>query len=74
MLMISDCIICLHDICRNLAVLIMFSLQVEKALIEMVNAADAAKLEAESKRQRIRLGGKILRITVSNTYSQVNTG
>ncbi|KAK9962953.1 hypothetical protein ABG768_006188 [Culter alburnus] len=48
--------------------------KVEKALIEMVNAADAAKLEAESKRQRIRLGGKILRITVSNTYSQVNTG
>lgn len=52
----------------------MFSLQVDKALIEMVNAADAAKLEAESKKQRIRLGGKILRITVSNTYSQVNTG
>lgn len=52
----------------------MFSLQVEKALIEMVNAADAAKLEVESKRQRIRLGGKILRLTVSKTYSQVNEG
>ncbi|KAK7141550.1 hypothetical protein R3I93_015638 [Phoxinus phoxinus] len=48
--------------------------KVEKALIEMVNAADAAKLEAESKRQRIRLGGKILRLTVSKTYSQVNEG
>ncbi|XP_051716042.1 matrin 3-like 1.1 [Ctenopharyngodon idella] len=54
--------------------LVRFNRKVEKALIEMVNAADAAKLEAESKRQRIRLGGKILRITVSNTYSQVNTG
>jgi len=50
------------------------SLQVEKALIEMVNATDAAKLEVESKRQRIRLGGKILRLTVSKTYSQVNEG
>ncbi|XDV37010.1 hypothetical protein PO909_006710 [Leuciscus waleckii] len=48
--------------------------KVEKALIEMVNAADAAKLEADSKRQRIRLGGKILRLTVSKTYSQVNEG
>ncbi|XP_056106316.1 matrin 3-like 1.1 isoform X2 [Rhinichthys klamathensis goyatoka] len=48
--------------------------KVEKALIEMVNAADAAKLEVESKRQRIRLGGKILRLTVSKTYSQVNEG
>ncbi|XP_077092034.1 matrin 3-like 1.1 [Siphateles boraxobius] len=48
--------------------------KVEKASIEMVNAADAAKLEVESKRQRIRLGGKILRLTVSKTYSQVNEG
>ncbi|XP_039510278.1 matrin 3-like 1.1 isoform X2 [Pimephales promelas] len=48
--------------------------KVEKALIEMVNATDAAKLEVESKRQRIRLGGKILRLTVSKTYSQVNEG
>lgn len=54
--------------------LIMFSLQVEKALIEMVNAADAAKLEAECKRQHIKLGGRNLRITVSKKYSQLNEG
>ncbi|XP_065127532.2 matrin 3-like 1.1 [Paramisgurnus dabryanus] len=45
--------------------------KVEKALIEMVNAADASKLEAASKRQNLKLGGKVLRITVSDKYSQV---
>ncbi|XP_067314127.1 uro-adherence factor A-like isoform X2 [Pseudorasbora parva] len=54
--------------------LVRSSRKVEKALIEMVDADAAAKLEAESKRLRIRLGGKILRITVSKTYSQVNKG
>ncbi|XP_073676335.1 matrin 3-like 1.1 [Garra rufa] len=48
--------------------------KVEKALIEMVNAADAAKLEAECKRQHIKLGGRNLRITVSKMYSQLNEG
>ncbi|XP_016429410.1 matrin 3-like 1.1 [Sinocyclocheilus rhinocerous] len=48
--------------------------KVEKALIEMVNAADAAKLEAECKRQHIKLGGRNLRITVSKKYSQLNEG
>ncbi|XP_050983622.1 matrin 3-like 1.1 [Labeo rohita] len=48
--------------------------KVEKALIEMVNAADAAKLEAECKRQHIKLGGRNLRITVSKIYSQLNEG
>lgn len=46
-------------------------LQVEKALIEMVNASDASKLEAESKRQSFKLGGKVLRITVSTKYTQI---
>ncbi|XP_056327954.1 matrin 3-like 1.1 isoform X2 [Danio aesculapii] len=48
--------------------------KVEKALIEMVNAADAAKLEADCKKQHIKLGGKILRIKVSEKYNQVNEG
>uniref|UniRef100_A0A9J7WUD5 Matrin 3-like 1.1 n=1 Tax=Cyprinus carpio carpio TaxID=630221 RepID=A0A9J7WUD5_CYPCA len=48
--------------------------KVEMALIEMVNAADAAKLEAECKRQHIKLGGRNLRITVSKKYSQLNEG
>lgn len=48
--------------------------KVEKALIEMVNADDAAKLEADCKKQHIKLGGKILRIKVSQKYSQVNEG
>uniref|UniRef100_A0A673MZ43 Uncharacterized LOC107741065 n=1 Tax=Sinocyclocheilus rhinocerous TaxID=307959 RepID=A0A673MZ43_9TELE len=48
--------------------------KVEKALIEMVNAADAAKLEAECKRQHIKLGGRNLRITVSKKYSHLNEG
>ncbi|KAF4104661.1 matrin 3-like 1.1 [Onychostoma macrolepis] len=48
--------------------------KVEKALIEMVNADDAAKLEAECKRQHIKLGGRNLRITVSKKYSQLNEG
>ncbi|XP_073710236.1 matrin 3-like 1.1 [Misgurnus anguillicaudatus] len=45
--------------------------KVEKALIEMVNAADASKLEAASKRQNLKLGGRVLRIIVSDIYSQV---
>ncbi|XP_056625443.1 matrin 3-like 1.1 isoform X2 [Triplophysa dalaica] len=45
--------------------------KVEKALIEMVNASDASKLEAESKRQSFKLGGKVLRITVSTKYTQI---
>ncbi|XP_051945172.1 uncharacterized protein LOC127617264 isoform X2 [Xyrauchen texanus] len=48
--------------------------KVEKALIEMVNAADAAKIEAESSKKKIKLGGRILRITVSKTYIQVKEG
>ncbi|XP_051514102.1 uncharacterized protein LOC127417888 isoform X1 [Myxocyprinus asiaticus] len=48
--------------------------KVEKALIEMVNAADAAKIEAESSKKKIKLGGRILRITVSKTYTQVKEG
>uniref|UniRef100_A0A672MH95 Matrin 3-like 1.1 n=1 Tax=Sinocyclocheilus grahami TaxID=75366 RepID=A0A672MH95_SINGR len=48
--------------------------KVEKALIEMANAADAAKLEAECKRQHIKLGGRNLRITVSKKYSHLNDG
>uniref|UniRef100_A0A8C2F3L0 Matrin 3-like 1.1 n=1 Tax=Cyprinus carpio TaxID=7962 RepID=A0A8C2F3L0_CYPCA len=54
--------------------LVRSSRKVEKALIEMVNAADAAKLEAECKRQHIKLGGRNLRITVSKKYSQLNEG
>lgn len=46
----------------------------EKALIEMANAADAAKLEADCKKQHIKLGGKILRIKVSEKYNQLNKG
>ncbi|KAA0709210.1 hypothetical protein E1301_Tti018212 [Triplophysa tibetana] len=45
--------------------------KVEKALIEMVNASDASKLEAESKQQTFKLGGKVLRITVSTKYTQI---
>ncbi|XP_016148751.1 uncharacterized protein [Sinocyclocheilus grahami] len=48
--------------------------KVEKALIEMVNGADAAKLEAECKRQHVKLGGRNLRISVSKKYSQLNEG
>ncbi|XP_042594545.1 uncharacterized protein LOC109080479 isoform X2 [Cyprinus carpio] len=54
--------------------LVRSSRKVEKALIEMVNAADAAKLEAECKRQHIKLGGRNLRITVSKKYSKLNEG
>ncbi|XP_059371451.1 matrin 3-like 1.1 isoform X2 [Carassius carassius] len=54
--------------------LVRSSRKTEKALIEMVNAADAAKLEAECKKQHIKLGGRNLRITVSKTYSQLNEG
>ncbi|XP_052430372.1 matrin 3-like 1.1 isoform X4 [Carassius gibelio] len=54
--------------------LVRSSRKVEKALIEMVNAADAAKLEAECKKQHIKLGGRNLRITVSKKYSQLNEG
>lgn len=46
-------------------------LQVEKALIEMVNASDASKMEAESKRQSFKLGGKVLRMTVSTKYIHI---
>ncbi|XP_052006265.1 matrin 3-like 1.1 [Xyrauchen texanus] len=48
--------------------------KVEKALIEMVNSTDTAKIEAESSKKKIKLGGRILRITVSKTYTSVKQG
>ncbi|TRY97461.1 hypothetical protein DNTS_008200 [Danionella cerebrum] len=48
--------------------------KVEKALIEMTTAADAAKLEADSKMQKIKVAGKVLKITVSQKYIRINEG
>ncbi|XP_051506616.1 matrin-3-like isoform X2 [Myxocyprinus asiaticus] len=50
------------------------STEVEKALIEMENSTHTAKIEAESSKKKIKLGGRTLRITVPKTYTSVKEG